>query len=826
MPRDPSPAAGPARYRLAFGVDAVHVDDRRVLLRSDLHAARLEGADVGLLVDRVLPLLDGSRTLADLARDLPDLDAGDLRRLLDLLVGAGVAFRDAGADQAMVATPPAGGLEAYLESAGIRPADARRRLAAARVAIVGLAGPGAHAAAMLAACGIGQLVLADPDPVQPWDDTLPPPPGGPGQPRERALARALAAAGGASKVEASGWEAVSRDGIAALAGGCDLLVGCSSPRGTRAHHWLNRACLDRGIPAVHVHSGGDVALIGPLVVPGETACYLCWRLRALACSDDVAEAMAAEESAGRRLLHPAHATTTLPGLAPYAGAIVALAVVRRLLALGEVAIAGAVHEFDGSRPLARLHRVLLVPRCPACAREPRARSSPPLAELARPAPAGDPPDLEAWLVSEHCGVVTGVGEVAAGPGEPAALHSWYANLANHRLLDRAVFALEGQTGWGKGLTAEEARRGALGEAVERYCAGTWDPNEIVHARRSALDGPSLDPRSLVLYAPEQYTALEYAPYHDGSSLGWMPARSLVSGARVLVPAIAVLFGYRPASAEEHLCPSGANGLASGASLGEAVLAAACEVLERDAFLVTWMNRLPAERVEAADHPDPEVAGLWHNYRRRGVELRLYRLASDHPCQVFLARALQRDGHGPASTVGLGADLDPARAARRALLEAAQVRAGLRRQLDDPRVRARIERLAADPRAVVTPEDHALRYCDARTADAFAFLEAGPTVTVAWDAAVPPRPASRIALLAGHFRARGGELLYVDLTTADMAKLGLHAARVLVPGFQPLHFGAAEPRLGGRRLFELPYRLGRASSPATPATLNPDPHPLG
>jgi ribosomal protein S12 methylthiotransferase accessory factor len=56
------------------------------------------------------------------------------------------------------------------------------------------------------------------------------------------------------------------------------------------------------------------------------------------------------------------------------------------------------------------------------------------------------------------------------------------------------------------------------------------------------------------------------------------------------------------------------------------------------------------------------------------------------------------------------------------------------------------------------------------------------------------------------------------------ELGLRTVRVIVPGFQPLHFGH-EPRLGGRRLYELPRRLGISEVPARPELLNTDPHPL-
>ena len=62
---------------------------------------------------------------------------------------------------------------------------------------------------------------------------------------------------------------------------------------------------------------------------------------------------------------------------------------------------------------------------------------------------------------------------------------------------------------GKGMTVDAARVSALGEAVERYSGGCWLADELLFASRSELDGPSLDPRRLVLYRPEQYGEVRY-----------------------------------------------------------------------------------------------------------------------------------------------------------------------------------------------------------------------------------------------------------------------------------------------------------------------------
>jgi hypothetical protein len=59
----------------------------------------------------------------------------------------------------------------------------------------------------------------------------------------------------------------------------------------------------------------------------------------------------------------------------------------------------------------------------------------------------------------------------------------------------------------------------------------------------------------------------------------------------------------------------------------------------------------------------------------------------------------------------------------------------------------------------------------------------------------------------------------------MRQLRLHTVRVVIPEFQPIDFGWGQTRLGGKRMFELPHRLGLSARPTTVASVNDLPHPL-
>ena len=394
-----------------------------------------------------------------------------------------------------------------------------------------------------------------------------------------------------------------------------------------------------------------------------------------------------------------------------------------------------------------------------------------------------------------------------------------ASLGNHRYLSKEQadqFSCSG-----KGFTMERAVEGALGEAVERYAAGFWWPEEIRRAKRGDLEGRAIDPREFVLYDESQYGHVQYKPYADDSVLGWVQAWSLTHGDHVWVPALGVFMTY-PCADDEFLWPATSNGLAAGPTLGRAVLSAALEVIERDAVMIGWLHRLCRDRWSPAAHPDPDTRQLIEAYRRRGVEVGLFRMPTDlDEVSVFLAIARDPAGR-PSAVVGLGADFDPAIASAKAISEIAQVRPALRRKLRQPETQARLKELLDDPGRVRTLHDHDLLYADPASLDKLEFLFARPIDVAEWPPASPRRG---LADLVTALHARGHELIYHDVTVPDVEKLGLFAARAIIPGFQPIDFGAGERRLGGRRLFELPMRLGLRRERATIATLNPDPHPI-
>lgn len=425
------------------------------------------------------------------------------------------------------------------------------------------------------------------------------------------------------------------------------------------------------------------------------------------------------------------------------------------------------------------------------------------------------------LVSPRTGIIRSVSRVQRGAEEPCPPMVYRAEVSH---FDFRMAKAQDRAAAGKGATKEAAIRGAIGEAVERYCASQVDPDLPFTAAWSKISSQAVSPSDFVLYSPSQYESGRI-PYHRWSpddEITWVPARELPSNRVVFVPASVVYLQLPNGRREEALASPSSNGLAAGPDLEAAVLHALYECIERDAFLITWMARLPAPEVHFAG-TIPLAASIHDHYRRFGVELRVFRMCTDIAAHSMLAVALDQTGSGPAAVIGLGCDASPSRALLKALFEICQSHSGESRRYREEPPHERLKK----PEDVQTLEDHSAWFTMPEHLDGLSFLLENGRSEHLTD--LPDYGSGNLQLdlenCAASLKRAGSTALYVDLTTPDLNGYRLKVVRGLATGLQPIHFGWGQERLGGRRLFELPQTLGFATKPLTENELNPHPHPL-
>jgi YcaO-like protein with predicted kinase domain len=221
---------------------------------------------------------------------------------------------------------------------------------------------------------------------------------------------------------------------------------------------------------------------------------------------------------------------------------------------------------------------------------------------------------------------------------------------------------------GKGLSLDQAKASALMEACESFHAEDIGPIRRAAYREMTASGDVADPVILPATAKE---------FDDAAPIGWIEGYDLLAEVRCWLPAELVHSDYT--REPEGYFAAGSNGLASGNHLVEAVIAGACEVIERDAVAVRRAGGLAAQtgrRLDLTTIDDPACRALLARYDAAGIAVRIWDATSDIGVPVFLCQT--RDAAtGEADRLrrwhGAGCHPDRAVALSRALTEAAQVR---------------------------------------------------------------------------------------------------------------------------------------------------------
>ena len=377
---------------------------------------------------------------------------------------------------------------------------------------------------------------------------------------------------------------------------------------------------------------------------------------------------------------------------------------------------------------------------------------------------------------------------------------------------------------GKGATEDEAIQSAIGEAVERYCAA--HPN--VHLFRRAcwndIKTGAVAPSECVLYSARQYgqKGFPYPAWNPEVEIDWFSARELPENREVLAPAALIYLNYQSERPEELLCQPTSNGLAAGSNLAMAIRNALYELIERDGFLIHWLNRLPAPEVDF-ENAGRLAKDLKRRYARFGIETRVYNLTTDLPVYVMMAVSLGSADDAPAAIIGLGCHPSPKIAVQKALFEICQIRPGSARKYAEDKPQQLLHKYTD----VRTLEDHSAYFMIPAHLPEMAFwLENKRQIKLD----TLPNYAQNsvgedLAFCVAALKKVGSRVIYANLTTPDVAEYGLSVVRAIATDLQPIHFGFGLERCGGRRLYEVPQRLGYLNRVAGEADLNLCPHPL-
>ena len=429
-------------------------------------------------------------------------------------------------------------------------------------------------------------------------------------------------------------------------------------------------------------------------------------------------------------------------------------------------------------------------------------------------------DVVDYLVDERVGIIRDVIEVAREAGAPNVF-CFYARACDTKSLSRQGNFADAA---GASLDRDLAAAKAIGEAIERYCPAFFDLQELPFYSYNNAPFECISPSKFALYSQKQYSQEDfpYRPFTSETKTHWTAATDLTTGETHYVPAAMVYlpYSYDQENLEHPIVQPISTGLACHCSKAEAAISGICEVIERDAFTIAWQSRLEMPQI-AIETLSERNRNLVCRFEQAGAFVHLLNLTMDHGVPTVLA-VLRNDAHDtPALVLAAAAHLSSEHAVRKSLEELE-----LTRRLAQE-LKIQLSPLISEDgfKNIITQDDHIHFFCDQANAHLADFIIASRTRVSFSD--VPSvsigDPEIDLQVLIERVKSVGHQVLITDLTTSDIDQLGLSVIRAVIPGFHPLFFGHHLRATGGKRLWEVPQKLGYAGISQDIGD-NPVPHP--
>lgn len=361
------------------------------------------------------------------------------------------------------------------------------------------------------------------------------------------------------------------------------------------------------------------------------------------------------------------------------------------------------------------------------------------------------------------------------------------------------------------ISRTDAFTSCLYETVERALwieqVAYWKDGSV-HASARDIQEPALSIEKIAGFSAEQR-----AQYNLGTPdepLLWSRGFSIATQDPLLIPAqlISSRYAHSRNAKEPLLRESNSNGLASHENKESALCSGIWELFERDAFMITFHNRISAPTIPHTLITKTETRNLLKDAARYDMQISFVLLPTDMAAHVVMSVVRDKRG-GPAFAVGAKAHAHIEDAVYGALVESFGV------WLLARHANKYTEKLP--PFAEMRALDRIAYWAQGNNCEELDWLTNGAPLTH-FPKTVHPTTSTALAKDA---LGMGVQLAAARISTPLFENIGFHVYHVVSPELQPLNLDAHLPYLGGSRLRDVARNLGYSSKDMPP----PYPHPF-
>ncbi|TPG69262.1 hypothetical protein EEL31_12500 [Brevibacillus laterosporus] len=402
------------------------------------------------------------------------------------------------------------------------------------------------------------------------------------------------------------------------------------------------------------------------------------------------------------------------------------------------------------------------------------------------------------LVQPIGGLLQNVVPIPSLPGEPS-YHVYSGIMGNlSHVIPTIAFSIDGA---GNSTLEEEAKRKAIAETVERYSSCMYNEKQMIWATGRELGEEALDLDMIPRCSDKEllHPRCPLIKPDKDLPLRWVRGISLTHKRSVWLPAIMVYLNFEIMSKGEKIWLPISTGCAAHTTLEQALLGAICEVIERDAIAITWLQQLELPKISVDSYPQWVQPYLENLDRNKYIQQIFYDATSDLEIPTLYSIQLAPHNRQLTTMVMCSTELNPYHSFTKLMKESASSRIALQNGLKHPENLDDFIKVYDGATYMGAPERASAYHFLLQTSKNKKISEMKNIET--------GNPKKDLVELVKRLEEKGHEVFALDLTTDEARRANLHIVRVIIPTLMPLSFSYRARFLGTPRLYEAPRLNG-------------------
>jgi ribosomal protein S12 methylthiotransferase accessory factor len=383
---------------------------------------------------------------------------------------------------------------------------------------------------------------------------------------------------------------------------------------------------------------------------------------------------------------------------------------------------------------------------------------------------------------------------------------WYfsSNL-NDRFIEHQGHDFYSQASGTSFYSAKEALIKCLAESVERICNFVFLESSVeLTASIKTLQNKKykfIDPRKIPRFSEKQKEKLNLI---DASSpIRWTTFKSMSNNDSYYFPCQSTYLSYSPLKNEPAIYPSISTGVAGRDTLDSAILHGIYEVVERDAFMIHYLNKIPPKTIDLLSSANEKILYLYEIAKQYHLQLYCIDITTDIQIPTVAAVVIDTSGYGKAVSVGLKTDMDIEMAVIGAITEAFHTRTWVRKEYESSKQTISknelIENSSILNRALFWYPTSSIKHINF-------WLKKSQVVSLKHKKNVK----TNLKIVQDIISRNKLHIYWKEITLPQFNKVNYHIVKVVIPELQQLYLNEKYPLLGGERLRTVPEHLNAVS----------------